>query len=107
MSATKLDQSGVFQPPAAAANQTALTLSASAVRLSKNGVEFLSSRPLPTWSEMTVDVVSPLTGKKIHATGVVVECQGNRREGYVVSLMFTNLSRQMQAQLAQANSALA
>ncbi|MBI5773008.1 MAG: PilZ domain-containing protein [Verrucomicrobia bacterium] len=106
MSATKLDQSGVFQPPAAA-NQTALTLPASAVRLSRNGVEFLSARPFPAWSEMTVDVVSPPGGKKIHATGVVVNCQGNRREGYVVSLMFMNLSRQALAQLARADSALA
>lgn len=104
MSATKLDKSGAFQTQTIPAS---LTLPASAVRLSKNGVEFLSSRPFPAWSEMTVEVVSPQTGKKIHATGVVVECQGNRREGYVVSLMFMNLSRQAQAQLARAHSALA
>lgn len=107
MSASKLDRSGVFNAIPAQPNHATLTLPASAVRVSKNGVEFLSSRPFPVWSEMTVDVVSPRTGGKIHATGVVVECQGNRREGYVVSLMFTGLSKQAQAQLAQAQSALA
>lgn len=107
MSATKLDRSGVFQTAAAESTPARLTLPASDVRLSKNGVEFLSSRPFPAWSEMAVAVVSPQTGKKIHATGVVVECQGNRREGYVVSLMFTSLSRQMAVQLSPAKSTLA
>lgn len=100
MSTSKLDTSGVFQPVMLKTNSTQLTLSSTDVRVRKNGIEFLSSRPLPAWAEMTVELQSPKDGKKIKATGVVVDCVGNRHSGYSVSMIFMNLSRQSQAHLS-------
>jgi hypothetical protein len=100
MSTSKLDTSGVFQPVMLKTNSTHLTLSSSDVRVRKNGIEFLSSKPLPAWAEMTVELQSPRDGKKIKATGVVVDCIGNRHTGYSVSMIFMNLSRQSQAHLS-------
>ena len=100
MSTSKLDTSGVFQPVMLKSNSTQLTLSSTDVRVRKNGIEFLSSRPLPAWAEMTVELQSPRDGKTIKATGVVVDCVGNRTTGYSVSMIFMNLSRQSQAHLS-------
>ena len=98
MSSSKLDRSGFFQP-LASSPPTKLSLPANAVRLSKHGIEFLSGERLPLWTEMTVAVKSPRDGKKVHAKGVVIECNGSRHTGYSVSLLFMQLSRQSQAQL--------
>ena len=48
---------------------------------------------------MTVDLHSP-SGGKVHCTGVVVGCQGDRHSGYVISVLFMNLSRQAQTHLS-------
>jgi len=101
MSTSKLDTSGVFQPAKVQTSRTELTLPAATVRIRANGIEFLSARPLPAWAEMTVTVVSPADGAKVRATGVVVECRGDRHSGYSVSMLFTNLPRQSQARLSQ------
>jgi hypothetical protein len=45
-----------------------------------------------------VDLTSA-EGEKIHTTGVVVECNGNRHAGYHVSLFFMNLSKKAQDRL--------
>ena len=65
----------------------------------KNGIEFRSAKPVSTWSEMTVDMQCPETGKRVNFTGVVVACEGNRHAGYLVSMVFTNMSRQSQERL--------
>ncbi len=108
MSTSKLDTSGVFQSLTIQSTQTQLPLPAHAVRVRKNGIEFRSVKPIPTWTEMTVDLHSAADGKKVHATGVVVDCNGNRHVGYLVSMVFLHLSRQSQERLAQlASSQLA
>jgi hypothetical protein len=99
MSARKLGNSDVFQPFTVQSHTTRLSLPASAVRFRKNGIEFCSQNAIAPWTEMTVDLQTPLASKRFHSTGVVVACHGNRHEGYVVSLLFTNLSRQAQARL--------
>ena len=101
MSTTKLDTSGVFQPITVQSQSTQLSLPAHSVRICKNGVEFLSAKPVPTWTEMTVDLHSARDAKKVRATGIVVECNGNRHSGYSVSMVFINLSRQSQERLSQ------
>ncbi|MEW6158950.1 MAG: PilZ domain-containing protein [Verrucomicrobiota bacterium] len=101
MSTTKLDTSGVFQAVKVHAPQTRLSLPANSIRIRKNGIEFRSDHSIPAWTEMTVDLFSPVDGKKIHCTGVVVECHGNRHTGYTVAMVFMNLSRQSQERLAQ------
>ena len=101
MSTTKLDTSGAFQPVTVQTPSTHLSLPAHSVRISKNGVEFLSAKPVPAWTEMTVDLHSAGDAKKVRATGIVVECNGNRHSGYSVSMIFINLSRQSQERLSQ------
>lgn len=105
MSSSKLDTSGVFEPVTVLAHQAQLTLSAATVRLRKNGIEFRTGKPIPTWNEMTVEMQSPEDAKKVRFTGVVVACDGNRHTGYQVSMVFTSLSRQSQERLQTLASA--
>jgi hypothetical protein len=100
MSTSKLDTSGVFQPVTLKSTSTNLTLSASDVRIRKNGIEFVNHSAIAPWTEMTVELHSPKDGKKVRATGVVVDCTGSRHTGYAVSMVFMNLSRQSQAHLS-------
>jgi hypothetical protein len=48
---------------------------------------------------MTVTLQSPRDTGRVHCTGVVVACNGNRHDGYSVSMVFTGLSKQSQARL--------
>jgi hypothetical protein len=68
------------------------------VSVHKNGIEFRSPTPFTPWTEMTVALSSPREGK-LHCTGVVVNCSGNKHLGYRVSMLFTSLTKQAQAQL--------
>jgi PilZ domain-containing protein len=100
MSARKLESSsGVFSDVNVQARKTSLTLPAGTVSISKNGIEFRSPTAIAPWTEMTVDLQSPRSTRKLHCTGVVVACNGSRHAGYHVSMLFTGLSRQTQAQL--------
>jgi hypothetical protein len=101
MSTSKLDTSGVFQPLKVHSQQTQLSLRADAIRFRKNGIEFRTANPIPTWTEMTVNLQSSGESKKLHCTGVVVDCSGNRHSGYLVSMVFMNLSRQSQEHLSR------
>lgn len=101
MSTSKLDTSGIFQTAKISSAQTRLALPASAIRFRKNGIEFRSDDPIPAWTEMNVDLQSPVDGKKVHCTGVVVDCTGNRHSGYLVSMVFMNMSRQSQERFNQ------
>lgn len=98
MSARKIGSIGSYQPVTVEAQQTQLELSADCVAVRKNGIEFRSPEPFTPWTEMTVALSSPREGK-LHCTGVVVNCSGNRHLGYRVSMLFTSLSRQAQEQL--------
>ena len=98
MSARKVGSIGSDQPVTLEARKTQLELSADSVAVRKNGIEFRSPTPLVPWTEMTVVLSSPREGK-LHCTGVVVNCSGNRHLGYRVSMLFTSLTRHAQAQL--------
>ena len=76
-----------------------LTLPAEAVRVRKNGIEFRSREFFQPWTEMTLSLQRTGESKKVNCTGVIVACDGNAQQGYVVSMLFTNLSRQSQARL--------
>lgn len=97
MSARKIDLSQLLQ--AGSNSRIRLSLAAHSVRIRKSGIEFRSNNPITAWTEMSVDLQYPDL-KKVHCTGVVVACHGNRHSGYVVSLLFTKLSRQSQALLS-------
>lgn len=81
------------------ARETRLTLSPSSVVIHKNGIEFRSASPFAAWTEMTLTLQSPGEDGRVHCTGVVISCTGNKHTGYHVSMVFTNLSRQAQSRL--------
>lgn len=97
MSARKLGSMG--QAVTLEARQARLELSTDTVSVHKNGIEFRSPTPFTPWTEMTVSLSSP-RGGQLHCTGVVVNCSGNKHLGYRVSMLFTSLTKQAQAQLA-------
>lgn len=99
MSARKIGSATAFEPVTVQARQTRLTLAPENVRIHRNGVEFRSVSPISAWTEMTVTLQSTKDAGKVHCTGVVVACNGNRHNGYVVSMVFTSLSKQSQARL--------
>src|SRR5262249_29969459 len=80
-------------------NQLCLTLPAHAVKVRKNGIEFRSFEPIETWTEMNLTLEVPGGSSKLDCTGVIVACNGNRHTGYLISMLFTNMSRAAQAQL--------
>jgi PilZ domain len=98
MSARKVGSISSFQPVTLEARQTRLELSTDSVAIHKSGIEFRSPTPFNPWTEMTVALASP-RGGKINCTGVVVNCSGNKHLGYRVSMLFTSLTKQAQAQL--------
>jgi hypothetical protein len=99
MSARKIDGSAGFEPLTVQARQTRLSLAPNEVRIRRNGVEFRSAAPISAWTEMTVTLQSTRGNGRVHCTGVVVACNGNRHSGYMVSMVFTSLSKQSQARL--------
>ena len=98
MSARKVGNADLFQPVTVQSQATRLSLAAGDIRIRKNGIEFRTSEAIPVWREMTIELEAPLE-PKLHCTGVVVACTGNRHAGFVVSMVFTHLSRQSQARL--------
>jgi len=48
---------------------------------------------------MTVTLQGPGDAKKVNFTGVIVECAGNREDGYQICMLFTHVSRLSQARL--------
>ena len=100
MSARKLENPSIFNPVTVQSPTTRLDLVPSAVTIRKNGIEFRTLEPITPWTEMTVALETPNHTRKVHCTGVVVECNGNSHSGYTVSMIFTDLSRQAQARLS-------
>ena len=102
MSARRVDaSSSLNQQVTVEARQTRLSLSPNAVIIHKNGIEFRSSTAFAPWTEMTMSLQSPLGGTKVHCNGVVISCTGTRHTGFHVSMVFTGLSKQAQARLAE------
>jgi hypothetical protein len=99
MSASKIGKSDPFKPVTVQGQAIRLDLTANAVRIRKNGIEFQTGKPISVWTEMTVALESPDASEKFEGNGVVVACNGNRHSGYVVSLVFTSLSLPDQARL--------
>jgi len=51
------------------------------------------------WTEMIIALQGPGDPKKIECQGVIVACDGDRRQGYLISMLFTNLSPQTRVRL--------
>src|SRR5512136_2779128 len=99
MSARRIASPGPLHEVTLEARQTRLTLSPNSVIIHKNGIEFRSATPFSEWAEMTMTLQSPGDGGRVHCTGVVISCTGNKHTGYHVSMVLTGLSKQAQARL--------
>lgn len=101
MSAGRLDRRTASSQPESASSAPVSTLSlpAGAVTIRKNGIEFLSERPLAPWTEVNLAIESPSEKRRVNCRGVVVACEGNRHAGYQVSLLFVGLTPQTQQRL--------
>lgn len=100
MKTTKLDTSGVFEPVKVTANELELSLPAHSVHLRNNGIEFLSTKEVPMWTELTIDLQSPNQDGRINCTGIVVGSTGNKHNGYVVSIIFMGITPEAQERLS-------
>lgn len=96
--ATRKADSAAFATSASSATQ--LNLAADTTRIRKNGIEFRSMTPIAAWTEMTVGLRDPEDGQEVCATGVVVDCRGDRHQGYMVSMVFMELTPLAQARLS-------
>lgn len=72
-------------------NHFHLRLSENEVVVRKNGLEFLSTRPVPLWAEVSVDLRAPRFERPLCGRGVVVDCTGRPETGYTVSVLFLDL----------------
>ena len=100
MSAKRLSGTNFFPPAVSVSgSDVRLELSADAVSIHKNGIEFRSPKPFNEWSEMTVALLSPKGGGRISCQGVIVACTGSKHAGYHISLVFTGLSSDTEKQL--------
>ena len=95
-----MDSTGSLQHVTLQSRETRLNLSPDTVIIHKNGIEFRSAAPFAAWTEMTMTLQSPQDEGRVHCTGVVISCTGNKHTGYHVSMVFTNLSKQAQARLS-------
>lgn len=100
MSARKINSSAAFAGQPEQPASLRLDLSVGEVQIRKNGIEFRTGKPMATWTEMTVTLETPGDGRQANFTGVVVACNGNRHQGYMVAMVFTEMTRQAQAQLS-------
>jgi hypothetical protein len=100
MSARRIESTGSFQQVTVETRQTRLSLSPHSVIVHKNGLEFRSATPFSEWTEMTMTLQSPGDGGRVHCSGVVISCTGNKHAGYHVSMVLTGLSKQAQARLS-------
>ncbi|HPC62104.1 MAG TPA: hypothetical protein PKX23_15690 [Verrucomicrobiota bacterium] len=100
MSARKADSAGSLHPVTVEARQSRLNLSPDSIIFHRNGIEFRSATPFSPWTEMTLTLQSARNEARLHCSGVVISCTGNKHAGYHVSMVFTGLSRQAEAQLA-------
>jgi hypothetical protein len=100
MSARKAEITGSIHQLTVQARQTRLSLSPDAFILHKNGIEFRSTTPFADWTEMVLTLESPPSSGKVHCSGVVISCTGNKHAGYHVSLVFTGLSKHAEARLS-------
>jgi hypothetical protein len=95
MATRKVDSAALSNTRAA----SRLDLAAGTTRIRSNGIEFRSATPIATWTEMTVVLHGP-EAEEISATGVVVDCRGDRHQGYTVSMVFMELTPHAQARLS-------
>jgi hypothetical protein len=79
--------------------ETTLNLGAGEYTLWKTGIEFRSATPLKPWTEMAVQLTTVADQKNLRATGVIVDCRGDRHKGYHVTMAFMETTQAAQQQI--------
>ncbi len=100
MSARKAEAVGSLHHVTVEARQTRLSLSPDSFVIHRNGIEFRSTTPFSPWAEMTLMLQAARDNGKVHCSGVVIACTGNKHAGYHVSMVFTSMTKQAQARLS-------
>ncbi len=98
MSASKIAPASPKSSSTDVSIHTSLDLAADEVYFRKNGIEFRTGASIPVWTEMTVELHTQ-RGGYVACTGVVVACSGNRHTGYLIAMVFTDMSPQHQRQM--------
>ncbi len=98
MSASKITPPAPPSSHTELAKHTSLDLGADEVYFRKNGIEFRTGASIPVWTEMTVDLHTA-QGQHVACTGVVVACSGNRHTGYLIAMVFADMSPAHQRQM--------
>jgi hypothetical protein len=101
MSARKAATSGTVHHVTLHGRQTLLRLTTHEVVIHKNGIEFRSATPFSPWAEMTLTLQPPHDSTRVHCSGVVISCTGNKHSGYHVSMVFTGMSKQAEARMSE------
>jgi hypothetical protein len=91
MPASRIDGWFSFSPLVVETGPDRLDVPGDSVRLRRNGVEFRSPRPFELWTEMTVSLDTPGCDTPAEGTAVVVACEGNRHQGFAISVLFLDL----------------
>lgn len=74
-------------------------LPAGSYKIREAGIEFCSEKEVGLYTEMHLQVLNPEDQKVIKFNGVVVGCSGNKHQGFQVSLVFTNITKDAQLSL--------
>jgi hypothetical protein len=98
MSARKTDEASLLGSKNRPSRRLALPVNEVSIR--KSGIEFRSARPIASWTEMTVSLQIPGETRKVNCTGVVVACSENEDDGYLISMLFTDLTPQSRNRLS-------
>ena len=98
MSARKTDDACLLGSKSRSSQR--LTLPVNEVSIRRSGIEFRSERAIASWTEMTVSLQIPGESRKVNCNGVIVACSGDETRGYLISMLFTNLTPQSQSRLS-------
>jgi hypothetical protein len=114
MGVTKRDVSGVFDAELKSKRPRKAAVLDKVFNLSPKGITFLTDTFINEWTEVGVEMRVPATSPRkdqqidIDCRGVVVQCvKREQGKGFKVVLLFLDLPKRAQAQLAVAPSAVA
>jgi hypothetical protein len=105
MGATKRDVSGVFAAELKGQRRQEGVVLDKTFQLNHKGITFVTDAFWPEWTEVGVEMRLPNKGARkdqpIMCRGVVVQCtRSEQGKGFEVSLLFLDLSKRAQSQLA-------
>jgi len=95
----RIDPSAMCDSPEGGSLGNCVTLTKGTYKVRSSGLEFFSEKELELYTELSLSVEHPETHKVVNFSGIVINCAGNRHEGFLVSLVFTNITQEAQLSL--------